>query len=154
MMHRLVQIGRIDGPTEYFVKMLTAIEFLFSGWLPRTLFGLTNCFKYLPTKEFTYSCLKKSSSQGQNLALTLELVPNLLNSGSGGRLDSGVNLILAFRRYRGTSLIRNRPPLQPFSSSMPGSLCRSYGGGRLLMFEVPLYRRQFSRGHSAGCGIA
>jgi len=36
--------------------------------------------------------------------------------------------------YRGTSLIRNRAPLGPYSRTMP----RAIGGGRFLMSEVPL----------------
>ena len=41
--------------------------------------------------------------------------------------------------YRGTSLIRNRPPLGPYSRSMPRVLQWSYGVGQFLMREVPLY---------------
>jgi len=41
--------------------------------------------------------------------------------------------------YRGTSLIRNRSPLGPYSSHMHRDLWWSYGGGRFLMSEVPLY---------------
>ena len=42
--------------------------------------------------------------------------------------------------YRGTSLIRNSAPLGPYSRTMPRALWWSYGGGRFLMSEVPLYR--------------
>ena len=38
--------------------------------------------------------------------------------------------------YMGTSLIRKRPPLGPYSRSRV-----VLGGGRFLMSEVPLYRR-------------
>ena len=53
--------------------------------------------------------------------------------------------ILGYRRihhrdYRGTSFIRNRHPAGPYSRTMPRLLWRSYGGGRFLMSEVPLYR--------------
>ena len=40
--------------------------------------------------------------------------------------------------YRGTALIRNRPPLGPCSRPMPGALWCSQRGGRFLMGEVPL----------------
>jgi len=42
------------------------------------------------------------------------------------------------RAYRGTSLIRNRHPVGPYSRTMPRLLWRSWGGG-VLMSEVPLY---------------
>ena len=45
--------------------------------------------------------------------------------------------------YRGTSLIRNSPPLGPYrgpySRPMPRALWWSEGGWRFLMSEVPLY---------------
>ena len=41
--------------------------------------------------------------------------------------------------YRGTSPIRKRPPLGPYSRAMPRGLWWSLGGGRFLMSEVPLY---------------
>ena len=41
--------------------------------------------------------------------------------------------------YRGTSLIRNTPPVGPYSSRMPRVLGGSQGGGLFLMSEVPLY---------------
>ena len=41
--------------------------------------------------------------------------------------------------YRGTSLIRNRPPVGPYSSPMPRTLRGSQGGGCFLMSEVPMY---------------
>ena len=40
--------------------------------------------------------------------------------------------------YRGTSL-ENRHPVGPYSRTMPKLLWRSWGGGRFLMSEVPLY---------------
>ena len=40
--------------------------------------------------------------------------------------------------YRGTSLIRKRPPLGSYSEPMPRSLRWSLGSGRFLMSEVPL----------------
>ena len=42
-------------------------------------------------------------------------------------------------RYRGTSLIRNRASLAPYSRIMPRALWWPYGGGLFLMSEVPLY---------------
>ena len=39
--------------------------------------------------------------------------------------------------YRGASLIRNRPPLGPYSRPMPRALCWSWGGWLFLMSEVP-----------------
>ena len=36
------------------------------------------------------------------------------------------------QRYRGTSLIRNRPLLGPFSRAMPGALWWSLGGGAVF----------------------
>ena len=41
--------------------------------------------------------------------------------------------------YRGTSLTRKRTPLGPYSRTMPRVLGGSWGGGRFLMNEVPLY---------------
>ena len=41
--------------------------------------------------------------------------------------------------YRGASLIRNRLLLGPYSSPVPRGLGWSWGGGRFLMGEVPLY---------------
>ena len=40
--------------------------------------------------------------------------------------------------YRGTSLIRNRPPLGPYSRTMPRALWWSYGGREILVSEVSL----------------
>ena len=45
---------------------------------------------------------------------------------------------VAFQTYRGTSLIRNQPPIGPYSRSMPMALWRSLGGGLILVREVPL----------------
>ena len=42
-------------------------------------------------------------------------------------------------QYRGTSLIRNRPTLAPYSRLMSRALWWSQGGWRFLMSEVPLY---------------
>ena len=41
----------------------------------------------------------------------------------------------------GTSLIRNTPLLGPYSRTIPRVLGGSYGGGRFLMNEVPLYTK-------------
>ena len=43
------------------------------------------------------------------------------------------------RPYRGTSLIRKRTPLGPYRRLMPRVLGGSWGGGRFLMSEVPMY---------------
>ena len=40
--------------------------------------------------------------------------------------------------YRGTSLIRNRLPVEPYSRAMPRALWWSHGGGRFFMSEVLL----------------
>ena len=40
--------------------------------------------------------------------------------------------------YRGTSLIRNNPPLGPCSRTMPRALRWSWGGGQFLVSEVTL----------------
>ena len=40
--------------------------------------------------------------------------------------------------YRGTSLIRKRTPLGPYSRTMPMALWGSWGGGLFLMSEVLL----------------
>jgi hypothetical protein len=42
--------------------------------------------------------------------------------------------------YRGTSLIRNSDPLEPYSKNMLEALWWSLGGGLFLMSEVPLYQ--------------
>ena len=41
--------------------------------------------------------------------------------------------------YRGTSLIRDRPALAPYSRFMPRALWWSQGGWQSFMREVPLY---------------
>ena len=41
--------------------------------------------------------------------------------------------------YRGTSLVRKRTTLGPYRRPMARVRRGSYGGGRLLMGEVPLY---------------
>jgi hypothetical protein len=40
---------------------------------------------------------------------------------------------------RGTSLMRNSAPLEPYSRTMPRALWQSWGGGRFLISEVTLY---------------
>jgi len=80
------------------------------------------------------------AKEGQNLAVTVLFVPNLLNSGRvegerfrGGlvfearRLCVSLNSRLASNKeeeegYRGTSLIRKRIPLGPYSRTMPRAL--------------------------------
>ena len=44
--------------------------------------------------------------------------------------------------YRGTSLIRNTPPVGPSNSPMHTDLLWSYVGWMLLMGEVPLYLKE------------
>ena len=41
-------------------------------------------------------------------------------------------------QYRGSSLIRNHAPLGPYSRTVQRALWGPYGGGLLLMSEVPL----------------
>ena len=43
--------------------------------------------------------------------------------------------------YRGTSLIRNRLPLGPYSRTVPRALWGPQRGVRFLMNEVPLYQK-------------
>jgi len=50
----------------------------------------------------------------------------------------GAKPVMKILHYRGTSLIRKRLPLGPYSGRMPRGLGWSYGGGRFLMSEVPL----------------
>ena len=47
--------------------------------------------------------------------------------------------VLSETKYRGTSLIRNRAPLGPYSRNMSRALWWPSGGGLFLMSEVPLY---------------
>ena len=49
-------------------------------------------------------------------------------------MDTGVHT------FRGTSLTRKRLPIGPFRRLMPRVLGGSFGGGRFLMGEAPLYR--------------
>ena len=42
--------------------------------------------------------------------------------------------------YRGTLVIRNNPPVGPYSRIMLRALRWSYGGGHFLMSEAFLYR--------------
>ena len=56
--------------------------------------------------------------------------------------------ITAFECYRGTSLIRNSTPLEPYSRNMPRALRWSQGGGLFLMSEVPLCMNAGFRGGS------
>ena len=44
-----------------------------------------------------------------------------------------------FLRYRGTSLIRKRLPVATYSRPVHSVIGGSYGGGRFLLSEVPLY---------------
>ena len=50
------------------------------------------------------------------------------------------DLIFESPLYRGTSLIRNRRRLGPYSRTMPRARWGSEGCVRFLMSEVPLYR--------------
>ena len=57
--------------------------------------------------------------------------------------------------YRGTSFIRSSSRLGPYSRTMFRGMWQSEGGGQFLMSEVPLYRMDMSKYHSAtinGCG--
>jgi len=45
----------------------------------------------------------------------------------------------ALERYRDTSLVRKRKPLGPCSRPVPRVMGGSWGGGRLLISEVPMY---------------
>ena len=50
----------------------------------------------------------------------------------------GVDGTARGKPYRGTSLIRNSPPLGLYSGPTSRALWRSYEGWRFLMSEVPL----------------
>jgi len=54
------------------------------------------------------------------------------------------------RSYRGTSLIRNRLPLGPYSRTMPRALGGASGGLRFLTSEVPLSLGYFGRAEGDG----
>jgi hypothetical protein len=58
--------------------------------------------------------------------------------GSGSSLPS-------LEAYRGTSLVRNRHPVGPYSRNMPRALRRSQEGGLSLMSEVSLYGKGLAR---------
>ena len=60
--------------------------------------------------------------------------PGLPSGWTEGRAASAAPIL-----YRGTSLIRKRLALGPYSSPMPRALWWSEGGRRFLMSEVPLY---------------
>ena len=51
---------------------------------------------------------------------------------------SHARIITGTDAYRGTSPIKNAPPLGPYSRPIPRVLGGSWGGGRFLMSEVPL----------------
>ena len=55
-------------------------------------------------------------------------------------------------RYRGTSIIKKRLPVGPYRCPMPRALWWSYGGGRFLISEVPLYLRFGGGGGGEGGG--
>ena len=46
---------------------------------------------------------------------------------------------MAGQLYRGTSLMRKRPPLGPYTRTMPRDIWWLWGGVRFLMSEVSLY---------------
>jgi len=52
---------------------------------------------------------------------------------------------LITQSYRGTSLIRNNPPVGPYCSPPPKGLWLYEGGGLFLMSEVPLYFARFTK---------
>ena len=55
-------------------------------------------------------------------------------------IDKGLYLcVKPSGSYRGTSLIRNPPPLGPYCRPVPRALWLSQEGGRFLTSEVPLY---------------
>ena len=76
---------------------------------------------------------------------TVELIPTLgALSPRGGPvqdplLTHSAGVVLLLLKYRGISLIRNRPPLGPYSRNMPRAIRWSKGGGLFLLSEVPLY---------------
>ena len=59
----------------------------------------------------------------------------------GGGLEGSEGALSPFTHkpnYKGTSLIRKRTPLGPYSRTLPRFLWGSLRGGRFLMSEVPL----------------
>ena len=72
---------------------------------------------------------QRASFQRVNLH---EIVPSYERAGhlSRERLQTACYLS-AQRRYRGTSLMKKRPPLGPYRRAMPRALWWSYGGGVL-----------------------
>jgi len=86
---------------------------------------LALAFRLKSLKPFMWAPLRSEASRGFRR--------------EGGRKRA---LFLATRpgaMYRGTSLIRKRTPLGPYSRPMPRVLGGSYGGEHFLMSEVPLY---------------
>ena len=65
------------------------------------------------------------------------------------RLEMHATLPCREKRYRGTLLIRNRPPLGPYSGYMPRPLCWSQGVGA-VSFErrTPVTEELFQRSRS------
>ena len=53
-------------------------------------------------------------------------------------------------RHRSTSVIRKRPPIGPYSRLMSRVLQWSYGGGRVRISVVTLYKDNFSSDISTG----
>ena len=79
------------------------------------------------------------SSQQHQSAPDISSTRAFSGGGHGGFRQKYPCRLLLSANHRVTSLIRNRPPLGPYSRDMPGPLWWSWGGGRFLMSEVPLY---------------
>ena len=66
-----------------------------------------------------------------------------LKSHTAGYEGIFCQILIAFLLpYRGTLLIRNRTLLGPYRRPMPRVLGGSWGGGRFIMGEVPLYPQE------------
>ena len=77
--------------------------------------------------------LRSSGTDEERSAGTLGRRPIPLSppaKGTGGR--AGTDEAVRAPPYRGTSLIRNCPPLGPYSRTMPRALWKSQGGGGFL----------------------
>ena len=110
------------------------------------------CARPVRTSRFSIQCMGTRSSSapwqpnwpngsgdsrdGQKQPTAAGALAQLAMERKGRRCGDGLVWWVA---CRGTSLIRNRRPLGPYSSTMPRALWGSQGGGRFLMSEEPLY---------------
>jgi hypothetical protein len=88
------------------------------------------------------SCERGTPARSAQPALDTKPRQSVLFHTQASRLSSedGHSAPPVVSLYKGTSLIRKRYLLGPSSRPVPKILGRSWGGGRFLMSEVPLYR--------------